>query len=513
VFSRLSAWFGRSIRTRLTFSYLAIIVVAMSLSGFLLLSLLESYFYQAVEDGLVAQARITAQALIPGAMAEAPLSEAQASVYNTIQQQSLGDISLRAENVAPLPEEIPVGDLDLSYLSDASLQLSSELDTRIRILDARGVVLVDSHQETLGADLSADPLVALGLAGQRASRTDEEGWAPTMHLALPVLVGDELVGAVYLSQSLQDAVSVLRDLRTRWLVSTAIALVLSAVVGLMLSGAIARPLRRLTAAAGEVARGRLDQEVPVRSRDELGRLSRTFNEMTARLRAARQMQVDFVANVSHELRTPLTAIKGLIETLRDGAVDDPQVRDRFLETVDGETDRLIRLVNDLLILSRADSEALNLQREAVDVGDLVRSTVARMAAQAEAKDLAVRVEVRSKQPALADPDRIEQVLLNLLDNAYKYSPPGGSVSVGVVGEPGEGVRVQVRDQGIGIPAEDLARVGERFYRADRARSRAEGGSGLGVAIARALVEAHGGRLWLESREGQGTLVAFTLPAP
>ena len=513
LFSGLTAWFGKSIRTRLTFTYLAVVIVAMSLSGFLLLSLLERYFYQAVEDGLLAQGRITAQALIPGAMAGTPISDAQASVYNTIQQQRVGDISLRAENVAPVPEEIPLGDLDLAYLSDASLQLSSELDTRIRILDAQGMVLVDSHQDTQGTDLVSDPLVAQALAGQVASHTDQDRWDPAMHLALPVLVEDKLVGAVYLSQSIQDVTSVLGDLRTRWLASTTIALVLSAVVGLLLSGAIARPLRRLTAAAGAVARGQLDQEVPVGSRDELGRLSGAFNEMTARLRASRQMQVDFVANVSHELRTPLTAIKGLVETLRDGAVDDPQVRDRFLETVDDETDRLIRLVNDLLILSRADSEALNLQRQTVDMVDLVSSTVARLAAQAEAKDLVVGVETNAAPlQALADPDRIEQVLLNLLDNAIKYSPPGGSVTVGVAGDPGEDVQVWVRDEGIGIPEEDLARVGERFYRADRARSRAEGGSGLGLAIARALVEGHGGRLWLESQEGQGTLATFTLPA-
>jgi two-component system OmpR family sensor kinase len=502
-----------SIRTRLTFSHLAVIVVAMGLSGFLLLSLLERYFLQAMEDSLVAQARITAQTLIPGAIAEGPLVEAPVSVYNTIQQQRLGDISLRAENIAPPPEEIPLGDLDLSYLADAYLQLSSELDTRIQILDAQAVVLVDSHQETQGTSLQDDPLVTQALAGQYASRTEQGGSTPTMYLALPVIVEDKLVGAVYLSQSLQDATAVLRDLRTRWLMSTGIALLLSAVVGLLLSGAISRPLRRLTAAAGAVARGDLDQQVPVRSADELGHLSGAFNEMTSRLRAARQMQVDFVANVSHELRTPLTSIKGLVETLRDGAVDDPQVRDRFLETVEDETDRLIRLVNDLLILSRADSEALNLQRQPVDIPQLAQATVERMVPQAEARGMGLRLEAEARVPlALADPDRVDQVLVNLLDNAIKYSRPGSTATVRVDSRQRQEVRVQVHDQGIGIQAGELVRIGERFYRADRARSRAEGGSGLGLAIAKALVQAHGGRLWLESEEGQGTLVSFTLPA-
>jgi signal transduction histidine kinase len=403
----------------------------------------------------------------------------------------------------------------LTYLANASLQLSSQLDTRIRILDARGTVLVDSAQQEQSASLRADPLVDQALQGQYASHIVQgERWQDTaMHLALPVLVEGQLVGVVYLSQPLRDVTAVLHDLRTRWLLSTAIALLLSGLVGLLLSRAIASPLRRLTTAAAAVAAGRLDQQVPVRSRDELGRLSRTFNDMTARLRAARQMQVDFVANVSHELRTPLTAIKGLVETLRDGAVHDPEARDRFLETVEGETDRLIRLVNDLLVLSRVDSEALSLQRTSVDLPQLVQATVNRLAPQAEARGLVCRVEgPPGSLLAWADADRIDQVVVNLLDNAIKYSRPGGTVTVRVDGGHGHPVRVQVQDEGVGIPAEDLARIGQRFYRADKARSRADGGSGLGLAIAQALVQAHGGQLWLESQEGQGTLVTFSLPS-
>jgi two-component system phosphate regulon sensor histidine kinase PhoR len=289
-------------------------------------------------------------------------------------------------------------------------------------------------------------------------------------------------------------------------------LLFSAVVGLLLSGAISRPVRGLTAAAGAVAAGDLDVQVPVRSRDELGRLSQSFNEMLARLRAARQMQTDFVANVSHELRTPLTSVKGLVETLQDGAVDDRLVRDRFLETIEGETNRLIRLVNDLLLLSRVDSEALSLRREEVDVAHLARAAADQFAVQAEARGLTLLVESdAAAPPAWADPDRVTQVLLNLLDNAVHYSPPGGTVSVHVAGAQERLLRVEVRDEGAGIPAEALPHVGERFYRADKARSRAQGGSGLGLAIACALVEAHGGRLSLESQVGQGTTACFTLP--
>jgi two-component system sensor histidine kinase BaeS len=497
----------RTIRTRLTFSHLAVIIVAMGLSGLLLLSLLEGYFVSAMEDSLVAQARITAQALIPGARTEGPPVDVSAAAYNTLQQQSLSNLSLQTQNLA-----VPTGEIQLGELADTTFQLSSQLDTRIRIVDAQGVVLVDSQRGSQGEDLSGDPLVAQALAGEYASPSAPAGGAQQMHIAVPVLVEGKLVGAVYLSQSLRDITAVMRDLRLRWLLATTIALGLSGVVGLLLSGAISRPLRRLTAAAGAVAEGELDQQVPVGTGDELGQLSQAFNEMTARLRAARQMQVDFVANVSHELRTPLTAIKGLVETLRDGAVDDTEVRDHFLETVEDETDRLIRLVNDLMILSRADSDALNLQREPVDLGILAEATIARLTPWASERDITQRAVVRPDTPlALIDSDRMEQVLVNLLDNAIKFSQPGGSVVVTLKSGRDRTVLVQVQDQGVGIPAEALSRIGERFYRADRARSRTEGGSGLGLAIARALVEAHGGCLWVESEEGQGTVVAFAVP--
>ncbi len=505
-----------TIRVRLLFSHLAVIILAMGLSGLLLLSSLERYFLEATEDSLVAQARITAQALIPGATVAGPMIETQAPSSNVVQQRQVSNLALQTDNLlVPAPD---VGDTDLDYLTEASLQLGTQLDTRIRILDVQGVVLVDSEQTESGTSLLAnDPLVAQAMQGQPASRSDASGADASMYLALPVLDEGQIIGVVYLSQPLRDVIAVLRDLRGRWALSTAVAVLLSGMVALLLSRAITRPLRRLTHAAGSIAQGQFNTEVPVASRDELGQLSRAFNDMTTRLQAARQMQTNFVANVSHELRTPLTSVKGMVETLRDGAVDDLEVRDRFLETVENETNRLIRLVNDLLLLSRTDSEALNLRREAVDVHEVAQTTVTHLMSQAETRDMTIQIEAPPTLPmAWADPDRVAQVLVNLLDNALKYSRPGSTVTLSLaVNEDtenkGQHVLLQVRDEGIGIPADALPRVGQRFYRVDKARSRARGGSGLGLAIAQALVEAHGGHLWLESEEGTGTTATFTLP--
>ena len=493
-----------NIRVRLTLSHLLVIVIAMGSSGFLLLSSLERYFLQAAEESLMVQAQITAQTLLPGATPAVPLDEQAESppASNIVQQRQLSNLSVETWNWS----QFSLGDL-----SEASVQLSADLTTHVRILDENGMVLVDSWRQGAGQDLGSDPLVSRALNGDTVSGIGPD---QAMALAFPAVGNGELLGVIYLSQPLDDVTAVLIDLRNRWLLSTGAALLLSGTLGLALSGAVARPVHRLINAAGAVAEGNLDQQVPVRSGDELGRLSQVFNDMTARLRAARQSQIDFVANVSHELRTPLTAVKGTVETLRDGAVDDPQVRDRFLATVENETDRLIRLVNDLLLLSRADSEALNLRPREVDLAGLIPQTVEKLLPEARKGRVTIKVEV---QPgclaAWADRDRVEQVLVNLLDNAIKYSPPGATVTASAWNDPDRSrVLTRVRDQGVGIPSAELSHIGQRFYRADKARSRSRGGSGLGLAIAQALVEALGGELWLESQEGEGTEVTFTLPA-
>ncbi len=373
-----------SIRMRLVFSYLAVIILAMGLSGLLLLSFVQRYFMQAAEDSLIAQARITAQALIPQVRVGGPEVDAATAPYNAVQQQQLSNLYVQAENVG-VP---PAPQTDLSYLSNASLQLGSQLTTRIRILDTAGTVLLDSWQQQTGTSLIDESLVARAMQGDYASRTTEH----SMGVALPMEVDGQTVGYVVVSQPLDDVSAVLVDLRKRWILSTGIGALLAGAAALLLSLAITRPVRRLTAAAEAVAQGQFDQPIPVQSRDELGKLSRTFNEMVARLQSARQMQTNFVANVSHELRTPLTSIKGTVETLRAGAVDDIEVRDSFLKTVEAETDRLIRLVNDLLILSRVDSAALNLRLERVNILELAQNMARRFAPLAAAKHLRVQIE-------------------------------------------------------------------------------------------------------------------------
>ncbi|MBN1812385.1 MAG: HAMP domain-containing protein [Anaerolineae bacterium] len=222
-----------------------------------------------------------------------------------------------------------------------------------------------------------------------------------------------------------------------------------------------------------------------------------------------RLRTNFVSDVSHELRTPLTAIKGFIETLQDGAADDPAVRDRFLNTIALETERLTRLTNDLLLLTRADAGRLDLHLASIDLGDCAQRAVAQLAGHAREKRIVVEIESPDgPASAQADADRIHQVLVNLLDNAIKFTPPGGRVTVSVGDR-----EVTVVDTGPGIPADEIPHIFERFYRGDRSRARlGPDGSGLGLAIAKAIVEAHGGQIWVTSEPGKGAAFRFTLPS-
>jgi signal transduction histidine kinase len=232
--------------------------------------------------------------------------------------------------------------------------------------------------------------------------------------------------------------------------------------------------------------------------------------MTASLRQSDKAKNAFVADVTHELRTPLTVIKGTIETLEDGALDDLAGRDPLLASMQRETERLIRLVNDLLVLTRADAGTLNMHIQPLDLGDLARARCDHFTALASLRKIQFALKV-TESPVMGDPDRLAQVLDNLLDNALRYSPEGSVITV-EVDQKGDEVQCAIKDSGAGIPEEHLPFIFERFYRADSSRDRQTGGAGLGLAIARALVESQGGRISAMSQAGDGTTLRFSLPA-
>jgi signal transduction histidine kinase len=534
----------RSLRGKLISSHLIVIFMTMAVVTVLLLTLGRSYFHRALEQSLVTQAHLIAEALIPGATVSS-LEETISPAYNAVQQQRIGNLEVQVENKASSATADHAASLDesnLAYLNAFSVELSTSFDTRLRVLDNLGNVLVDSAGLDEGKNLGDLGPIASALAGIQESHTLEIEGEDWLFVAVPVWMDDSIAGVIHLGQPLRDVAAVLADLRLQLLLVLVIAVPLSATIGLILARNIARPVQSLTVATGKLSQGDFDYPLDTSSQDELGQLSRTFDSMRDQLQAIEKMRTQFVSDVSHELRTPLTAVKGLAETLRAGAVDDPAVRDRFLASVESETDRLIRLVNDLLILSRADSQALKLRRTHVKVESLVSETLERLTLQAETRDLTLCYEFQETPiHAFADPDRVEQILLILLDNAMKHSPKGGMVwvegSVIRVKTPskqipasfgdsipmelpeGDWAVISITDSGEGIPEENLPHVFDRFYRADVSRARDRGGSGLGLSIAKVIVEIHGGHIWLESPsrspkvEGgkPGTTASFALP--
>jgi histidine kinase len=293
------------------------------------------------------------------------------------------------------------------------------------------------------------------------------------------------------------------------------AFLAAVVVSLFVSRHVVLPVQEMMVASQRIAAGRYDERVGVPGDagrdelDELARLALSFNQMTDRLEQTETRRLDLIGNVAHELRTPLSSIKGYMEGLIDGVL--PAEAATF-QQVYREADRLQRLVHDLQELSRVEAGAYDLNLHPIPPQRLAEEIVDRLGRQFEEKDVALETDVpRDLPPVRADEDRIGQVLLNLVGNALQDTPSGGRVSLSVRRE-GEQVRFVVQDTGIGIAPEHLPHVFERFYRVDKSRSRAGGGSGIGLTIARHLVESHGGQLQAASDgPGQGATFRFVLP--
>jgi len=330
----------------------------------------------------------------------------------------------------------------------------------------------------------------------------------------PIEVNGEVLGTILTAETPpglnpEEAAYLQRTNRALLLASGGAVLV-ALVVGVVLARTLTRPLHALTQATHGMASGQLEQEVPAQSGDEIGELARAFNQMSRQVARANNARKQMTADVAHELRTPLTVIAGYIEAMRDGMLAATPER---LNVIYAELEHLQRLVSDLRLLSQADAGELKLNRQPMQLVELLGQAVRAFEHQAAQKGVNLELAVDSALPAIeADETRLAQVLSNLLTNALRYTPAGGRITVSACedGHPG-GVIFEVADTGTGIAAEDLPFVFDRFYRADKARSEDDGESGLGLAIVKALVEAHGGAIEVNAAENHGTVFRVRLP--
>ena len=288
------------------------------------------------------------------------------------------------------------------------------------------------------------------------------------------------------------------------------------IVSLFVSRRVVEPIQEMMVASQRIADGHYNERVQIQSSaspedfDELAQLGVSFNQMASKLERTESLRRQLIADVAHELRTPLSTIKGSMEGLIDGVLPEEPAT---YQQIYAEADRLQMLVNDLQELSRVEAGAIELHIQPVSVDDLIDSLRDRICRQFEEKGVDLETKVPPEMPRVsADEDRIGQVLINLVGNALQYTPPGGVVTLSTALDSDE-VNFIIRDTGIGIPPEYLKHIFTRFYRVDKSRSRAGGGSGIGLTISSHLVEAHGGRIWAESAgQNRGSTFIFTLPA-
>lgn len=291
-----------------------------------------------------------------------------------------------------------------------------------------------------------------------------------------------------------------------------LALFLAVLLAVIITRSVAGPLQKMATAARGIASGDYDQRVPPAGPEEVRRVAESFNSMAARVKTTQQAQRDFVANVSHDLKTPITAISGWSQALLEGAASTADEQQRAALTINDEAERMNRMVNELLDLARLESGQVELARQPVDVGSILADVQRSFAPEAQSRGVDLALDLRPVAPVLGDPDRLAQVYGNLVDNALAHTPSGGRVLLSAAPD-GEWVKTEVRDTGPGIPLDEQERIFERFYRVDKSRVRADArGAGLGLAIVRELVTAHGGIVEVASRPGQGTTFIVQLRA-
>lgn len=595
--------FFQSVQFKLVIMYLLLIIVAMQVIG--------AYFVRELEGQLE--------------------KNFQDSITNSI---TLLDYNAREEIIKNSDNSVKLQNDIRELLVDYSRASSNLIE--VRIVDDKGKILGTSNLNNQGivGQKSNDPLVkrtlSLGTTSEDKIYKDESNKNNRVWVNVSSIKNKgQVIGAIYLVADIESVYKQVDDITNIFITGTLIAMIITAVLGILLSRTITKPIIEMKRQAYAMARGNYSRKVKVYGVDEIGELADSFNTLTKRVQEAQAMtegerrklssvlaymtdgviatdrrgkvilintpaekmlrvkhesangrsiidvldigdtyqfedlmevdgsltmdrstldkpyvlranfsviqretgfnngviavlhditdqekvdqeRRDFVSNVSHELRTPLTSMHSYLEALSDGAWEDKEIAPRFLEVTQNETERMIRLVNNLLKLSRMDGGREQLEKSFVNFTDFFNHIIDRFEMMKKETIMFKRHIPREPVIIEIDEDKVMQVLDNIISNANKYSPDGGRISFYLKKFEDE-IEVSIADEGLGVPDEDLANVFDRFFRVDKARSREMGGTGLGLAIAREVIEAHGGRIWAERNKTKGTIIKFTLP--
>ncbi len=321
--------------------------------------------------------------------------------------------------------------------------------------------------------------------------------------------GEDMMIVIYMHTPVGEVVAARMRVIKYFLLSGGVALAIAILLIYIFSLKLSRPLKQIKSAAARISNGEFEKRVDIKSKDEIGELAGAFNQMAVALQNIEEMRRGFIANVSHELRTPMTSIRGFIEGILDGTIP-PEKQNHYLTIVRDETNRLNRLVNDLLDLAKMESGELKMNITTIDINELLRKCVIKFETMFIEKELSVDADFEEEDMMVkGDSDALERVLYNLMHNAIKFTPMGGRISL-VTRKNKDLIEVTVRDSGIGIEESELDMIWDRFYKSDKSRSRDKTGTGLGLAIVRNIINEHGQTIRAESQPGEGTAFIFTL---
>lgn len=408
-----------------------------------------------------------------------------------------------------------------SFILQLSKDVSKDIGARVTIVNEEGEVLGDSEEnpDDMENHLSRPEIQDAIKKGFGESKRFSDTLGFNMkYVAVPIKINGNTEGVVRISLPLTEIESQLRVVYRVVLVSGLIAVIIALIVGYFISRGIMQPITQMTEIAEHISKGDFSKKVSVRSKDELGILAKSLNKMADDLQSKIEnlnklntVRKDFVANVSHELKTPLTSIKGFIETLEDGALYDKANAKKFIQIIKKHTERISSIIDDLLSLSELELGKDRITKEEFDLKASLDETLLGFQHILTSKKHSLHVDIKGDDFRIkADKYKIEQILVNLLDNAIKYTGDGGKISVSMSKQKKD-ITISIADTGIGISKEHLDRIFERFYRVDKARSRQLGGTGLGLAIVKHIALLHDGKIDIESEAQKGTKITISLP--
>ena len=404
------------------------------------------------------------------------------------------------------------------------IALETELINIHRYTDASVVIINDSYDIFVGPGFS-DVLAALPYVAEISPVIygeivtvfgDAENPALEHIIAVryPFWFGDEVAGAALVGVSMAALENAISEMYRITMIALAGVGVFAFLLIYVFSRAISRPLRQMNEAASVIASGDFEKRLPIRSKDEVGQLAREFNRMAESLQAQERIRREFIANLSHDMRSPLTSMRGFLTAFNDGTIP-PEQQPYYLKIIMDESERLIKLSNNILDIHRIQDAEVALNKTEFDINDLIRTTI--LGFQQRALDKRIMIASRFAHPhdiVLADEDIIRRVMYNLIDNALKFTPVDGEVTVETTVNSADGkVTISVADTGIGITEAEQKRVFDRFYKGDPSRNEDKMGSGLGLSIVKEFVRAHGEAIMLESEVGKGSVFTFQLAQP